>query len=155
MRFSALPLLFGSFLPLLAACQQDVVVNTPTTPPAERFVTTPATPAPTSANTVTPVPARDLPEDTTARPRWLQDRIAAILGERKRTPIIRVLRYRYNGHTVYYESAPCCDQFSRLYNAQGQVLCAPEGGLTGKGDGKCPDFDKNKTQEQLVWQDPR
>ena len=27
--------------------------------------------------------------------------------------------------------------------------------ITGKGDGKCPDFEKNKTNEKLVWQDPR
>jgi hypothetical protein len=42
-----------------------------------------------------------------------------------------------------------------LYDAKGKILCHPEGGITGKGDGKCANFDKRKTNEQLVWQDPR
>ena len=140
---------------LLAGCQQDVVVNTPTTPPSEGFVSEPNTPAPTSANTVDAVPARDMRLDSTARPLWLRQRIASLLAERKRNPTIRITRYRYDDETVYYESAPCCDQYSTLYDVKGGVLCHPEGGLTGKGDGRCGSFDKRKTDEQLVWQDPR
>ena len=140
---------------LLSSCQQDVVVNTPTTPPSQGFVSQPNTPAPTSANTVDAVPAREMRLDSTARPAWLQRRIQNILAERKRNPIIRITRYRYDGETVYYESAPCCDQQSTLYSLQGQVLCHPEGGITGRGDGRCGSFDKRKTNEQLVWQDPR
>jgi hypothetical protein len=119
--------------------------------PGER----PATPAPTSANTVDPVPARVAESDTTARPKWLQARIQSVLSERKRNPIIRILRYQYQGKTVYYQSAPCCDQFRRCSTRPGRVICNPDGGITGKGDGKCPDFEKNKTNEKLVWQDPR
>lgn len=138
----------------LGACQQDVVVNTPTTPPAETFVSD-NTVAPTSANTVDGVPTRDMRLDSTARPAWLERRIQSILATRKRNPIIRITRYRYDGESVYYESAPCCDQQSTLYDLKGNVLCHPEGGITGKGDGKCGSFDKRKTNEQLVWQDPR
>ncbi|MGI4740989.1 MAG: DUF6970 domain-containing protein [Janthinobacterium lividum] len=140
---------------LLSACQQDVVVNTPTTPPSEGFVSQPNTPAPTSANTVDALPARDMRLDSTARPLWLRQRIDGILATRKRNPIIRILRYQFEGETVYYESAPCCDQQSTLYDTKGAVLCHPEGGLTGRGDGRCGNFDKRKTNEQLVWQDPR
>ena len=140
---------------LLVSCQQDVVVNTPTTPPAEGFVSQPNTPAPTSTNTVDVVAARDMRLDSTARPVWLQRHIQGILAERKRNPIIRITRYKYNGETVYYESAPCCDQQSSLYDAKGQVLCHPEGGLTGRGDGRCGNFDKRKTDPELVWEDPR
>ena len=148
LSFTALALLLGS-------CQQDVVVNTPTTPPSEGFVSQPDTPAPTSANTVDAVPARDMRLDSTARPQWLEQRIQTILATRKRNPIIRVTRYKYEGETVYYESAPCCNQQSTLYDAAGQVLCHPEGGITGRGDGKCGNFDKRRSNEQLVWQDPR
>ena len=140
---------------LLSACQQDVVVNTPTTPPAEGFVSQPDTPAPTSTNTVDAVSARDMRLDSTARPVWLQRHIQGILAERKRNPIIRIVRYQFEGETVYYESAPCCDQQSTLYDTKGGVLCHPEGGITGKGDGRCGNFDKRKTNEMLVWQDPR
>ena len=146
---------FTALALLLTACQQDVVVNTPTTPPSEGFVSDPSTPAPTSANTVDAVPARDMRLDSTARPQWLQRRIQNILATRKRNPIIRISRYQFEGETVYYESAPCCDQQSTVYDVEGKVMCHPEGGITGKGDGKCSNFDKRKTNEQLVWQDPR
>lgn len=139
----------------LGACSQSLTVNTPTTPPETANVAGNSTPAPTSANTVDPVAARVAVSDTTARPGWLQARIQAVLAERKRNPITRILSYQYRGQTVYFQSAPCCDQFSYVFDTKGRVLCQPEGGLTGKGDGKCPDFDKNKTDEKLVWQDPR
>ncbi len=153
MRRSFIP--FAALALLLGACQQDVVVNTPTTPPAEGFVSQPNTPAPTSANTVDAVPARDMRLDSAARPQWLQNRIQGILATRKRNPVIRISRYQFEGETVYYESAPCCDQQSTLYDAEGKILCHPEGGITGKGDGKCGNFAKRRTNEQLVWQDPR
>jgi len=153
MRLVLIP--FTALALLLGGCQQDVVVNTPTTPPAEGFVRDASTPAPTSTNTVDAVPARDMRLDSTARPQWLQSRIQNILATRKRNPIIRISRYQYEGETVYYETAPCCDQQSTLYTVEGKILCHPEGGITGKGDGKCANFDKRKTNEQLVWQDPR
>ncbi|WP_229725343.1 DUF6970 domain-containing protein [Hymenobacter baengnokdamensis] len=146
---------FTALALLLSACQSDVVVNTPTTPPSEGFVSEPDTPAPTSTNTTDPVAARDMRLDSTARPLWLRQRIESILATRKRNPIIRITRYEYEGQTVYYESAPCCDQYSTVYDVKGQILCHPEGGITGKGDGKCANFDKRKANEQLVWQDPR
>ena len=153
MRRLLLPLTALSLL--VGACQQDVVVNTPTTPPAEGFVSQPNTPAPTSTNTVDALPARDMRLDSTARPLWLRQRIQHILAVRKRNPTIRIVRYDYGGQAVYYESAPCCDQNSTVYDTKGNVLCHPEGGLTGKGDGQCANFDKRKANEQLVWQDPR
>lgn len=153
MRF---PLLFlAGLLALTSACERHLTVNTPTTPPPSGKVAEQSTPAPTSTNTVDPVPARVAISDTTARPRWLQDRIAAVLNQRRQNPTIRILSYRYRDQTVYYQSAPCCDQFSTVFDSRGRVICQPDGGLTGKGDGKCPDFEKNKSEEKLVWQDPR
>lgn len=137
------------------ACSRPVTVNTPTTPPNSPNVAGNSTPAPTSANTVDPVPAHVAVSDTMARPNWLQNRIQAVLAERKRNPITRILSYRYGGQTVYYVSAPCCDQFSNVFDVKGRLVCQPDGGITGKGDGKCPDFDKRKTDEKLVWEDPR
>ena len=149
-------LALAAVLLLTAACaHQQVSVTTPTSPPEGPNVAGTATPAPTSANTVDPVPVRVLESDTTQRPAWLKARIAAVLAERKRNPITRVLRYSYAGQTVYYQSAPCCDQYSQVFDTKGRLLCQPDGGITGKGDGKCPDFDKKKTNEKLVWQDPR
>jgi hypothetical protein len=151
-------LILAAFALLATACApQQVSVTTPTTPPETGQVKSSGTvtTAPTSANTVDPVPARMAESDTTARPPWLKARIAAVLAERKRNPITRIFKYNYGGQTVYYISAPCCDQYSQVLDTKGKLVCQPDGGITGKGDGKCADFDKNKTNEKLVWQDPR
>ncbi len=141
---------------LATACAPNQVsVTTPTTPPSSGYASGPDTPVPTSANTVDPVPARVAVSDTTARPAWLKARIAQVLSERKRNPITRMLSYTYDGRQVYYISAPCCDQYSQVFDSQGRLVCQPDGGITGKGDGQCPDFEKNKSNEKLVWQDPR
>ena len=148
--------LFVATLLLSSACApKQVSVTTPTTPPPSGSVSGTDTPAPTSTNTVDPV-NRDVAEsDVTARPPWLKQRIAAVLAERKRNPITRILRYDYDGKIVYYISAPCCDQYSDVLDTKGKLICHPDGGITGKGDGQCPDFEKRKSNEKLVWQDPR
>lgn len=43
-----------------------------------------------------------------------------------------------DGRPVYLSMSPCCDQFNKLYDADGRFICAPSGGLTGQGDGRCP-----------------
>ncbi|OON71193.1 hypothetical protein B0919_03025 [Hymenobacter sp. CRA2] len=85
----------------------------------------------------------------------MDEKIQKHMQAEAQNPRIRILSYQYRGQTVYYETAGCCDQFTTLYDAKGNVLCAPDGGLTGRGDGKCPDFDKNRTAEKLVWEDQR
>src|SRR5437868_13018141 len=52
----------------------------------------------------------------------------------------RVVQYKYQGKTVYYVVAPCCDQFNLLYDSNCKLLGNPDGGFTGKVDGKFPDF---------------
>jgi len=152
------PVLFAvsaAALLLTGACQRGVAVNTPTDPPVAGYVNGTDTPNPTSANTTDPTRNPAVAFDTTARPRWLEARIATHLAEKKQNPPIHIYRYQYNDQLVYLESAPCCDQFSTLYDKQGKVLCHPEGGITGRGDGNCADFTKKRTSEMLVWQDPR
>ena len=48
---------------------------------------------------------------------------------------------------VYYFIASCCDQFNRLYDADGRFICAPSGGFTGAGDGQCPDW----AHDRRLW----
>lgn len=47
-------------------------------------------------------------------------------------------RHVLKGKIYYLALAPCCDQHDYLYNDQGEYICAPTGGLSGMGDGKCP-----------------
>lgn len=71
------------------------------------------------------------------------------------SPPARVYRYTYQGKTVYFVPQHCCDIPSVLYDEQCNMLCAPDGGISGGGDGKCTDFFKTRTNEALIWQDTR
>lgn len=59
--------------------------------------------------------------------------------------------YLYNGKTVYLVIPDCCDQYISLYDERCNFICAPSGGFTGKGDGKCTDFYDKATDGKLVW----
>ncbi len=65
-----------------------------------------------------------------------------------------VVEYEYKGQKVYYVNMPCCDFFNELYDSTGKLMGHPDGGITGKGDGKVPDFAKEKTKERVVWKAP-
>jgi len=137
-----------------AACSR-VDVNTPTNDPNTGLAHPFSTPAPTSANTLASLPDNGMPLDTARRPDWINNRIQKIQSTRQLNPPAQVYRYEYRGQTVYYETISGADQFSTLYDTAGKVLCHPDGGLTGKGDGNCPDFEKRRTGGVLVWTDQR
>ena len=63
-----------------------------------------------------------------------------------------IRRYIYKGEPVYYV-APlwCCDIPSVLYDAKGKLICRPDGGFTGIGDGRCPGFLKERSHEEVLW----
>jgi hypothetical protein len=42
-----------------------------------------------------------------------------------------------------------------LYDAAGKSMCAPDGGFSGQGDGKCPDFFQASGNKKLIWKDTR
>ncbi len=88
-------------------------------------------------------------------PQWVDQLIKKFQSEPVGNPPQSIWRYEYKGQIVYYSPPPCCDQFSTLYDANGNGICAPDGGLTGRGDGQCPDFFTNRTNEKLVWKDTR
>ena len=67
----------------------------------------------------------------------------------------RVLEYVYKGKKVYFVVMPCCDFFNEVYDDKCNFLGAPDGGFTGKGDGKIPDFFEEAKSEKLVWGTPK
>ena len=85
----------------------------------------------------------------------IQKKIATFKKQPLANPPIGVFQYSYNGNLVYYVSAPCCDQYTTLYDENCNIICHPSGGITGKGDGKCPDFFEKRTDEKIIWQDHR
>ena len=88
-------------------------------------------------------------------PECVQKLIEQFRKEEKQNPPRQILSYQYNGNQVYYVTAPCCDFFSDLYDMNCVLIGHPDGGFTGKGDGKIPDFGKTRTDEKLIWKDER
>ena len=88
-------------------------------------------------------------------PEWVDQLIERFETELVGNPPQSIWRYEYKAQLVYYVPAQCCDMFSTLYSADGEVLCAPDGGLDGRGDGQCADFRSQRTGETLIWEDAR
>ncbi len=86
---------------------------------------------------------------------WIKSLIQKFQDEPVGNPPQSIWRYTYHLQTVYFVPPQCCDQFSTLYDSDGKIICAPDGGFSGNGDGKCPDFFKNRKDEKLIWQDSR
>jgi hypothetical protein len=86
---------------------------------------------------------------------WLKDLIRGLEAEPVRNPPASVTEYRYEGALVYYVPPACCDIFSDLYDHEGRLMCHPDGGFTGRGDGQCPDFLKERLSGRVIWQDTR
>jgi len=88
-------------------------------------------------------------------PRWLKQKISTLEAQPVQNPPAAVYEYEYLGETVYYFPPRCCDIFSELYDHKGNLICHPDGGITGMGDGQCPEFFLKARLIRLVWQDPR
>lgn len=94
-------------------------------------------------------------EKPSGLPKCVQLRIEAIKKEPRWNPPAQVDEYRYKGKTVYLFSADCCDQFTVVMDSECQYMCAPAGGLTGKGDRKCDDFFTEAQLVKTAWKDQR
>ena len=71
--------------------------------------------------------------------------------ETSRNPAEQVDEYLYNGKTVFLFTPPCCDQWNVLYDDSCKIICAPTGGITGRGDGKCKDFSETAKHVKVIW----
>ena len=88
-------------------------------------------------------------------PACVKKMIERFKAEEVQNPPRKIYSYQYNGKTVYYVTAPCCDFYTDLYDSKCNLIAHPDGGFTGKGDGKLPDFVKSRTNEKLIWEDKR
>ena len=94
-------------------------------------------------------------QKTAGIPDCIQQKINTVKGQPKANPPIEVQQYAYNGKTVYLVTSGCCDQYNVVFDEKCQYICAPSGGLTGKGDRKCPDFIEKATFVRTIWKDER
>ncbi len=88
-------------------------------------------------------------------PDCITQKIAVIQKEEVRNPPAKVYRYTFEGKTVYFFPQYCCDFFSELYDDECTLICAPDGGIIGMGDGKCSGFFAERRNEILAWEDDR
>jgi hypothetical protein len=88
-------------------------------------------------------------------PSCIQSKIEEIKNEPVRSPSAKIYRYTYNKKKVYFIPQYCCDAFSELYDESCNIICNPDGGIMGHGDGKCADFFQGRTDEELIWTDER
>ena len=68
-----------------------------------------------------------------------------IESETVSNPPRSVWQYLYKGKLVYYIPSICCDIPSRLLDEDCNLICNPDGGFTGSGDGQCTDFFTTRT----------
>lgn len=92
---------------------------------------------------------------TDSIPACVQARIDEIKKGPKQNPPTTVEEYNYNGKRVFLFSAPCCDQYNEAVDEACNHVCAPSGGITGKGDRKCLDFAEKAQLVKTVWSDER
>lgn len=85
----------------------------------------------------------------------MDSKVDEILSEEVWNPPAQIYSYQFKGEQVFYLTPRCCDFFGEVYDAQCKFICAPDGGITGTGDGNCPDFFQQVTDGKLVWEDPR
>lgn len=88
-------------------------------------------------------------------PSCINNKIQSFKKEPKQNPPRSITQYTYKGSKVYYVTAPCCDQYSDVYDSSCNLLGHPDGGYTGKGDGRVPDFKEEAKEEKLIWKDDR
>ena len=87
-------------------------------------------------------------------PSCVEEKIRDIEKADLQNPPAQVWKWEVDGNTYFYITSDCCDQFNYLYDEDCNVVCAPDGGFTGNGDGNCPDFN-GEIVKTLVWEDER
>lgn len=88
-------------------------------------------------------------------PYCLNKLVTKFRQEEVQNPPRKIYSYSYNGNIVYYVTPPCCDFFSDLYDKNCNLIAHPDGGITGRGDGRAKDFLNSRSNEKLVWEDSR
>jgi hypothetical protein len=84
-------------------------------------------------------------------PACLEAKLKAMASDPTQGSPLSVTRFTYKQQTVYYVVAPCCDKMNVVYDSACNIVGHPDGGFTGRGDGKMPDFRKEAANEKVIW----
>lgn len=88
-------------------------------------------------------------------PACILEKIESLQEEPVRNPPAYIAEYQYEERKVYYIPPAAGDQMSELYDESCALICRPEGGITGMGDGKCAGFLEERCEEKMIWKDER
>ncbi len=83
------------------------------------------------------------------------DLIAQLKSEPVRNPPAEVWEYTISGKKYFFVPSYCCDFYSDLYDSSCKLVCHPDGGITGEGDGKCGELKSQLVKGKLLWKDER
>jgi hypothetical protein len=140
------------FIPVLILLSCGSTKSTPTAGKADSATVI----AEQSEGVIYPKDSAILPEAIDAAvPTCIKNKIDSFKVKEAHEKPQRVIEYMYKGKKVYYVVMPCCDFYNEVYDANCNFLGAPDGGFTGKGDGKIPDFFAEAKSEKLVWGTPK
>ncbi len=84
----------------------------------------------------------------------IESKIRELKRVEVQNPPAQVWKWEADGNILYYFTSDCCDQYNYLYNENCEIVCAPDGGITGNGDGNCPVF-TTEIEKTLIWEDQR
>ena len=87
-------------------------------------------------------------------PVCIENKIVEIINNDVTNPPTQIWKWMDNGDTYFYITSDCCDQYNYLLTEDCEIVCAPDGGITGNGDGNCPDF-SSELSKVLIWEDKR
>lgn len=87
-------------------------------------------------------------------PSCIEIKINEIKSKPVWNPPGQIWKWETDKGDYYYITSDCCDQWNYLYDEQCNVVCAPDGGIDGMGDGKCPELGDNIVKS-LIWSDDR
>jgi len=94
-------------------------------------------------------------EEQVSIPTCIQSKIDSIKKLSRFNPPAEVNEYTYKNKRVFLFSSDCCDNFNLLFDENCKYVCAPTGGITGKGDMSCTDFTEKAKLVKLIWKDDR
>ena len=81
--------------------------------------------------------------------------ILKIKAEPVRNPPAEIWLHEIDNKRYYYVTPYCCDMFSDLYDDECTLVCHPDGGISGGGDGNCGELKQKLTHGKLLWKDIR
>ncbi len=85
-------------------------------------------------------------------PSCLEAKIEMMKSDPAEGEPLSISKYNYKAQAVYYMVSPCCDKYNIVYDSVCNILGYPDGGYTGKGDGKMSGFLKEATNKKIIWE---